>query len=229
MKQTAIYISELRGETQIHNVQIKSTLSYGTYVSPYRLPIGSLLHINEWIGVDREPITLTLQNEITILIPTVGDIVIDIAYQSFYVPLGKLLMLKTMHGDKVLIHQDGAEEVGCSFLQFVFSGCEYIEHFVVSKVLPVADIMNRNKMMPISCEYEMGFDLYFGVFVGKSSYQMEVVQDGSTIHFVFVISGTIEIEERILNQGDSLLLRGYSEIDMECLSGGSIIFLIQLH
>jgi len=91
--------------------------------------------------------------------------------------------------------------------------------------LPLAASFEKNKMHPVCTELAADFQLYFGAFIGKHDYELQI----GSIHkraFAFALDGNFEVEERILYPFDSLYLPDSNSLDIECLSDTGLLVVL---
>jgi len=226
MEDIRIYIAEQRGETLIDGGRIRSTLNYEEYISPHRRPIGSLHHVNEWTGHAGQTFELPLSRySISLFIPLVGGMVIQIEGKEYIAPLGTLLILPTDMETKVMVRQLGDDGDYFVFQQIVFSLTEGYSKDICNYTLPIVDPLNINRMLPVLGKEAMPFQLYMGAFVGKVEDKLSL--DTARDHvFVMTLDGNFEVEERLLFMGDALFLPKLQELDVECLSNTGVLLVL---
>ncbi|MDC6366950.1 MULTISPECIES: hypothetical protein [Flavobacteriaceae] len=70
------------------------------------------------------------------------------------------------------------------------------------------------------------FKIHFGVFDGRMETDYVPFSKQNNIT-VFVINGAFEVQNRLLESRDSLLLRNFDQLEMEALSENAIIFIVE--
>ncbi len=226
MEEVRIYIAEQRGEMPVGEGCVKSTLNNGKYVSPYRMPIGCLHHLNEWIGHAGQVFRLLLaENSVTVFIPLTGEIVVRIEEIEYAVPLGTLLVLPTNTNILIQVGQLEAGEDCYVFQQIVFSTTAYYSKQIQRYTLPIVHTPNTNKLLPILEEDGVPFQLYMGAFVGNVDYTLYLGQRFRD-SFAITLEGNFEVERRLLFPQDGLFLPKYQKMETECLSATGILLVL---
>lgn len=222
-----MYMAELRDERRYCGAKVKSIFNYGTFNSPHRLPNGTLLHVNEWSLTPDNKVIWSADKLIHVLIPIYGDLSVDTVHGRRVVPVGELLIFWALDGADTVIESLNKDCLNGTFMQLAFASSTYSGPDMYQGEIPVLKTNLRNSMIPIESEGCWGFELFFGAFIGKSESKLDAGSGLAHQHFVFVISGTMEVEDRLLNAGDSLCLHDYDEIEFACLAGNSLLMLVK--
>ncbi|GGC42001.1 hypothetical protein GCM10011386_37680 [Parapedobacter defluvii] len=218
MEDVRIYIAEQRGEMAIGKGRLRSTLNYGGYVSPHRMPIGCLHQVNEWLGRSGQTLTLPLpERSVSVFVPLAGEIALRTKTHDYTVPLGNLSVLSVEAEVEVWVEQSQAGAGYFAFQQFVFSGVGECAKDMLSYTLPIVNPLDRNKLLPVLGKGDAPFQIYIGAFAGKAEYKL--VLDPMLTHvFALTLDGNFEVNERLLFAGDALSLSGSRALEAECLS-----------
>lgn len=80
-------------------------------------------------------------------------------------------------------------------------------------------------MYAIGAEIEADFQLYFGAFAGKHSFDLKPRPELENT-FAFTLEGNFEVKERILYPCDSLYIPTSETLDIECLSATGILIVL---
>lgn len=226
MQDIRIYVAEQRGETSMGTTIVRSTLNYGSFVSPHRAAIGQLQQVNTWEVTPNEDLDLPLiKSTSSVLIPLVGDLSITVDGEAYSVPVGTAF-IKHSEKNKILnIKALNESNTAITFQEFTFSTSTYSPTLPHIVDLPLAASFEKNKMHPLCTELATDFQLYFGAFIGKHDFELQI----GSIHkraFTFVLDGNFEVEERILYPFDSLYLPDSKSLDIECLSATGLLVVL---
>ncbi len=83
--------------------------------------------------------------------------------------------------------------------------------------------LNRNQLLPISFDVDQS-KIYLGKFDGRREGSLKLM---SEIIFIFVLEGTFEVQNRLLQLRDGLAIKGAEEVQFEALSKDAIILMME--
>ncbi len=226
MQDIRIYIAEQRGETSIGTTIVSSTLNYGSFVSPHRAAIGQLQQVNTWEVAPNGELELPLiKSTSSLLIPLAGDLSVTIDGEAYSVPVGTAFIQHSEKNKVLNIKALNDPNTATKFQEFTFSTSTYIPTLPHIVGLPLAASFEKNKMHPVCTELVADFQLYFGAFIGKHDFELQI----GSMHkraFAFVLDGNFEVEERILYPFDSLYLPHSNSLAIECLSDTGLLVVL---
>lgn len=224
-----IYLANQRGGTFASWYRSHHTFNYGNFFSKHKKPVGDLLVLNDdTLKGGRSIHHYTKENTAILLLPMVGGL--EYRYNSkdaYFVEAGQSHLLFAAPNSSLEIVNPYAEEV-INYLQIWFRidprqssekgySCEFL-----------LDV-NKNQLLPL-LPAEHGLSTIQGC-IGKFDGREEgsySLTDPSHRLFVFVIEGVFEVEDRLVESRDGLLLWNTKVVEFEALSRGAVILVLEI-
>lgn len=206
--------------------EIKSLLNYGVHYAAHRQAVGDLLYVNEWSGSVNTTLSIpSFGAHVVMLIPLQESFVLSCADKEVLLEVGQVLLLDISKVENIILLPQ--VEFGQSYVihQFVFQSALLWEVSLVIQNLPIFDEKQRNSILPVFEIPNTRFQLYAGAFVGKEEFNLSLM-NAVKYTLVSVLSGTFEVEERLLFTGDYLLLEDMEMINVESLAETGIIMVL---
>lgn len=222
-----IYLGEKRGCTQTDKYRSYHTFNFDSYHEPSRQPFGNIRAFNdETLGPSCVRKWQVGAGEAILLIPVIGSV----AFQTNAADAG---ILEAGEIQLIAFEKPAAIELSNPFK------AELINFLHVWFTPDTATAMGRtvnhifdldqrrNLMVPLlSLTGSMSVSVGIGKFDGRVDrvYSLENAQNGV---FIFVVEGAFEVENRLLQQRDGLILWNTDKVEFESLSGDAIILIIE--
>ncbi|MFN8291255.1 MAG: hypothetical protein U0U70_13445 [Chitinophagaceae bacterium] len=226
-----IFLADERGLDETGWFRSQHTFSFGKYQEGYKQPVGDLYILNDDILDGGRSLTMRAEEpSYVILLPVIGAI-------SFTGPDDNEGLLAA--GQAAFL----AMETACTLQiknPFKDELVNYIQLWIRAprpeiEAMPVVSTFDVNKfqncLMKISPqrmrEELLPYSFSLGKFSGRgeTSYYPRNPAAGS---FVFVLEGAFEVAGRLMHARDGLALYDLDLIEMEALSNGAIMMLIDL-
>lgn len=187
-----------------------------------QLPIDCALHsFTEHTLAATTALTLTFPKQGTlVLLPTAGGIQCSAGINSeHFIPAGSLLVIARQAGETVTLHNTSATHLA-NVLAF------YVDELVRQEGVYDFNLpANFNKLvMPLAASPTLSCQLQLGMYAGRAEDGLQL--SSSQCLLAYIIEGAFEVQNRLMERGDSLLLWNCNSIDYEALSEHAIILLL---
>lgn len=228
--EATIYLADVRGCSQNEWFRSYHTLNFGNYQVESRKSLENLVAVNDDTLKEECSIVHSLTEDTSvILIPLVGEVKynssasvegkVDVGQaQHLYMPANSRLEITNPYNSELI-----------NFLQLWFNFKDKL-HVDSRNYLTEFDLIhNSNKQIGLQIFVAEGMEtqVSIGKYKGRKggTYGLKDEQKGV---FVFVIDGIFEVQDRLIQSRDSLLIRNPSEIEYEALSNDAIILIVDL-
>lgn len=221
--QAQIYLADQRGCSQTDIFRSFHTLNFGNYVAEGREVFGNLQAFNDDTLSAKHSLKIQLsESSIVIIIPVIGGLEYNNTLQNGFLEAGKGLMLSTQKGMEYEIINPYENEY-INFVQIWLKN-NFQESDPTLEEFGF-DLNQKNQLHAIFSVNNQ--DSFIGKYEGrkKEEYILKNPENGV---FVFVIDGTFEVQDRLLQARDGLAISGIEMIDFEALSDGAVILLISV-
>jgi hypothetical protein len=228
--EAVIYLADQRGCTESEIYRSFHTFNYGKFHRKDKQSFGKLEILNDDI-LAGESFVSHIADEFssTLLIPLVGKV----KYSVDGVPYGSSdagqMDLISAPASSIIEITNPYEKDLVNFLHLQIITGERSPHVLVRKF--DFDIDTRKNTLlhfePASAEASSFPRITIGKFDGRQEAQL-TLKDASKRSFVFVIEGAFEVENRLLQARDGLAIRNTKSIDLEALSNGAVVLVIEV-
>lgn len=228
-----IYLADQRGMVDNDQFTSWSTFNHADYFDAERKSFGPLLTMNDEVFMPGHKANYqSAQNIWVVIIPVTGKVVHKIPSGNFlvidagevyvkYIPAGNSFELKNPYDE---------DSINFLYLEFKANGLQ--ENRGIAQLYEF-DFENReNELIRVntpdnSCINNLPFVLHIGRFNGREEalYQLH---HPDALFFAFVIAGAFELQGRLLHPRDSLALWDLQEADMEALSNGAVVLVLEM-
>lgn len=221
-----IYTADQRFISSAEKYEIKSLLNYDVHYNEHRSSIGDLLLVNEWRGVGSElpPMSLVKGNTL-LLLPLQECFIVKYGFEDILLEVGQVMLLDVSGLEDIVVIPQVEQRQPYILHQLIFSISLLHDSLVQIQDLPVFAENHRNTILPVFQIPNSTFQLYAGAFVGKKEYDLSLLRDAKHT-LVTVLSGTFEVEQRLLFTGDHLYLEDIDTINVESLSETGIAIVL---
>lgn len=226
-----IFLAEERGVNETDWFSSFNTFNFGRYQLDHKKPIGNLYVLNDdTLAAGRSMSMLIEEDSFVIVLPVVGAVQLhDDTGHSSLVVAGQAQVI-TVSKDTRIVFSNPFKDGLTNYLQlWVRAGtrqeqslCQCItfddvnEH--TNQLLPVMPLPNVTDTVP--------FSISIGKFSGRGETVFTAKEESKSV-FAFVLEGAFEVEGRLLHARDGLVLYDCKEVEMEALSTGALLLIIE--
>ncbi|HRI78752.1 MAG TPA: hypothetical protein PLR06_04380 [Cyclobacteriaceae bacterium] len=214
-----IYLAEHRGHTEAGTFRSRHTFNFGNYYNENRKPVGDLLAFNEETLAGGGSWTFIAKEETSVmLLPLVGCVGYSAgAFQGSVEACECCIFHVQGNTPYELSNPFPGDTV--SYLHIQFSK----KHPLENTRTEINFTEYQNRLTPLFSELQFHIGRYDGRQEGTFS-----CKKPSNKTFIFVIEGAFEVQNRLLESGNGLLLGNTGKIEFEALSNEAIILLIEV-
>ena len=229
--QARIYLNAQRGHQESEGFRRLSTFSFETYQQEGRVPFGRLLVFNEeTLAAGQKSEIKTLKPTEVILFPIVGGIeLMDRFGESIFVSPGESFNFLTFPESAFTIINPYPDET-IRYFQIHLSpevSIQAVDNNLDQ--LPLTEFSLEARNMLVSAFTSIGETVwgFLGQFDGRNEAELKLLKPAHGF-FVFVIEGAFEVQNRLLEKGDALSLMHVETLELEALSNGAIILVMEV-
>lgn len=229
--QGKIFLAEERGVKQEMNSQAYSTFNFENYFNPFKHPFGNIYALNDFMLEGSASQSIKVPGGFyVVLLPVSGAISYsDSSVENKLIAAGQAQVIVVSRDTDIKVSNPFRSEA-VNFLHFLIKS----DKLSLDKAIYLStyDDVNRfrNRMVPvfpgISNVTRSGFSMQIGKFSGRGG-ATYTLQQNSKRFFGFVLDGAFEVEGRLLHARDGLALWNIHEIEMEALSNGALILVME--
>ncbi|GAB3790014.1 hypothetical protein GCM10028818_59490 [Spirosoma horti] len=237
--QAQLYLADQRGRSQTAYATSYHTFNFGRYVNEFRKPFGSLSALNDNTLAAGYSLNRHVdQRTHVVLIPVVGGLEFDSSVGQGFVQTGQAQVFSLDTGMTLMVRNPYETEV-INFIEIWLA--HPTSHVAPAHQRDAVDLLSKNILLPffeLTTEAEDTTHQHFTGFIGrydgrrKGVYRTPKAEGQPQPHgiFVFILSGAVEVQDRLLQPGDGLALTSMDghPIDFEALSKEAIILLIEI-
>lgn len=208
-----IYKSQLRGNIEGYQRKSFITFNEGDYQDGSRKPIEILKQFSEHYLTGKRKLELMSESDSFILVPIEDEL--EVKHPDFLWNVApQEVMLLSSH-DRISIENKHASETS-RFYTFRIQ----IPH--MGPAFHSFELSGRNQLVPLVESPEMS--LKMGVFDGRKEGKLSMPERKNS--FVSIVNGAFEVQHRLLERNDSLLIGNHAEIEFEALTEHAIILIL---
>lgn len=219
-----IFLAEERGLHESDWFRTYHSFNFGTYHSEHKQPFENLYLLNDDTLAANKTLHMNVaETSLIILLPVVGTLsCTGCNGNNLFIEPGSVYC-DIITGEGSFTITNPHEEALINFLQLWIKLPDSSSALSTGKYMFDIDAC-KNRLSPVEGLQPV---LHIGKFDGrtKATYNM---QHTNAALFAFVIEGAFELEEILLHARDGLALQGHHQLEMEALSNGAIILLIEL-
>jgi hypothetical protein len=221
-----IFLAGQRGLEETSEYRSWYTLNYGNYYDASKQPFGQLYTVNDDIlAGNYSTTTVVAEDSCVLLLPVVGAITFSInGGEEHMIQAGELLCAAVNAGSRITIGNPYDANL-VNFIQFrLKTGSHCKEEVVISAF---SFTKNQDKLIPINFEMDgQTIRCHIGKFMGRQEAVCQVNTECGL--FTYIIEGAFEVQNRLLEAREALALHNVGEIELEALSNGAILFLLEV-
>ncbi|MES1221652.1 MAG: hypothetical protein ABUT20_39495 [Bacteroidota bacterium] len=226
-----IFLADERGIDEVASAKTYSTFNFGDYFNPYKRPFGNLYALNDFILAGAASLRLKIpEGFYVVLLPVSGAISYnDSSVQNELVAAGQAQVISVNREAEIVIKNPFRDEA-INFLQVLIRS----EKTSLEKAIYLStyEDVNRFRNKPvqvfpgISDNSSLAFSMHIGKFNGRGE-AIYTLRQSSKGFFGFILEGAFEVEGRLLHARDGLALWNMQKVEIEALSNGAILLLIE--
>ncbi|WP_126972717.1 pirin family protein [Gynurincola endophyticus] len=222
-----MFMAEQRGIQEDARQRILSTFNYGEYYHPDKIGVDNLYLLNECSLAKGEDFDLlTVPYTAHIIVPLVGDLIVQKGPIRYGVSIGKIFYSERMVESKWTITSLDPEEP-VSFLHIGIKSGIQQQFFERTTVLPIPlSVVKDEWIIPELFKNNPSISFSIGTYNPGKEFSYQSKLNGGLL-FAFVLEGAVEMEERILYAGDGICFFDTTAINFEVLSGNSIFCMLE--
>jgi hypothetical protein len=211
--------SEVRGSIVTDNYNCFSSFNYANYQQESRKSYGNLLVFNDETLAGQEKIKYDLdENQVVLLIPLVGTIVIENDGNSESIAVNQIHTFYIEKENFFTISNDYEKDL-VNFLQIRF------QLNPIKTSTTNFDLETRNEFINLITRDE--FSISIGIFDARKD-SIYKLNDSKKGLFAFVLNGAFEFQNRLLENRDGLKIWNIQEIELEALSENAMLLLLEI-
>jgi quercetin 2,3-dioxygenase len=221
-----IFLSAERGLVQSETRRCYSCFNSADYQQAHKEPFGDLYVLNDITLAGGESFHLQMEEDsLVLMLPVVGAIAYRDAWgDEMLVNAGQIQTLNLPKGMQIELTNPYKDEL-INFLQIAIR--KPVQSGRALSEITDFDMEGGDKILKEIVSRD-AVSVLLGKFDGRQE-AIHHVNDHKRGLFAFVIEGAFEIQGRLLEAKDGLALWNDHDIEMEALSNGAIILLIEPH
>ncbi len=226
--EAVIYLADQRGCTESEIYRSIHTFNFGKYYRKDRLPFGKLEILNDDTLAGGSFVShIADEFSSTLLIPLVGKVKYSVDGVPYGSPEAGQMHLISAPPSSIIEITNPYEKDLVNFLHVQLITGERPAHVLVQKF--DFDIDTRKNQL-LHFEPASTSGSFTRITIGKFDGREEAVlspKDPVKGAFAFVIEGAFEVENRLLQARDGLAITKTESIEVEALSNGAVILMIE--
>jgi len=228
IKQNPIQIFKADQRNHAENEHHKLHSTFNEISNFSRSPFGKLSILNdETLAPDRAVERILAPGTIVMVIPLTGAVECSFTGNSTQIIApGEAFTHHNQYGGIITIKNPYDENL-INYLYITFSNTILSDVFQSKDFLIAkADLSVRNQFHKLYETFQNGLSTQIGIFNGQTETLYSPANNTNGI-FAFVVSGTFEVQGRILEDRDGLALWNTPQVGLEALSDNAIMLLIE--
>jgi redox-sensitive bicupin YhaK (pirin superfamily) len=220
-----IYLAEERGLNETEWFRSYNTFNFGKYQQEHKMPFGALYVLNEdTLGGKQSLKWLIEEDTDVILIPIVGAVAYrDSTGNEGLIEAGDVQVLHLNAGDTYAIKNPYADDLVKCLQLWIKNADDQMLSYTPKFDLggyQLLEIFGR-------ASKTAGYTGAIGKFRGRqdASYHKKRAENGV---FIFAIQGELEVQYRLMHEGDGLALWEVDEVEFEALSNDAILLILEV-
>jgi quercetin 2,3-dioxygenase len=217
-----ILLSDERNVVENDRFRSINLFSFGNYQHPNKEAFGCLYVVNEHTLSGGYTIHGKVKRDThVLLLPVVGEIEYHVKNGCGFAEAGSIQVLPLAAGEAFSVTNPYPDEL-----------VKYLEIWIASPVEGVKPVQNifqleTYKLQPL---FKDRFASYNGAIMKLNGRQEEIYRRRDTGNnlFAFVLQGALEVEYRLLHQGDGLCIWDLDAIEFEALSNDAILLILEI-
>lgn len=165
------------------------------------------------------------ENTYVIILPLTGGLTCQVLPQEELVVTSEQALIHKIEKEKSYIIYNSFKEAEIRYLHIGFQ----IDFASIKRsfVLENIALKKMNELVCIDLHAPDQFTGYIGMYQGRNEDHYKLKKTNNAV-FVYVINGAFEVQGRLLEHQDGLILKDTKEIEFEALSNNAIIMLLEI-
>lgn len=223
-----IFVSYERGVLENQAVKHFSTLSFGRFQNEFKQLPGPLFLVNDDVLYASKQISYSPDTtSLLITLPITGKILAGANQHSKTELDVEQVRVDILSPDDTLSIENPYPADWINYLQF---GLRLPGLISPQKTFtnPFNITTQPNKLVSLfGAQNELPFSMHMGLYEGRRE-SIYTFKNEQALLFAFVVSGAFEFEGRLLHERDGLALWDTREVELEALSNGAVIVLLEV-
>lgn len=224
-----IYLEGLRGQFQTDGHRSLRTFNFQDYRAEGREPVGTLEVLNDETLMPECSCEIRVEKFCqVILLPVVGAVEVEEkGREARFVNSGEALFLLASPEEHYTITNPYPDEA-VNYLQIRIDDGQYLSSPISTSGLTAHFHLNeKDVLVPVRGYHGSSAHLFIGQYNGRVE---GIFTSWNPQHsaFVFVIEGAFEVQNRLLERRDALVLGNAEMVAFEALSNGAVLLVIDL-
>ncbi|HEY5915783.1 MAG TPA: hypothetical protein VIU13_00200 [Chryseolinea sp.] len=225
--EAVIYLANQRSRSETDWFRSYYTFNSGDLTLEDRTPFGSLFAINEHTLKEGRTLSFAFTEKVKVmLLPIEGELNYKSGDVENTVDVGQVSCIVSSPGVPLQISNHYASRL-INFLQI----CVHVDDNVQPNLNHTYsfDLDSSNEFIPLGLSSVTSSDerFYIGKFRGRQEVVFRTQRHDMGI-FVYEITGTCEVHERLLLPGDALSIKGVEVIELEALTSEAIVLVAEI-
>jgi len=224
-----IFKAQQRSHAQNEYHKLHSTFNFNSEGNKLsNNPFGKLTVLNDETLAPNRTVERTLASRtIVMVIPLTGAVECSFTgNKTQIITPGEAFTHHNQYGGTITI-KNPYDESTINYLYITFSNTILSDVFQSKDfMIAKADLSVRNQFHKLYETFQNGLSTQIGIFNGHTETLYSPANNSNGI-FAFVVSGTFEVQGRVLEDRDGLALWNTQQIDLEALSDNAIMLLIE--
>ena len=226
--EAVIYLANKRGRSETDWFRSYYTFSFGEFTREGGAPFGSLVAVNEHTLKEGRTLSFTFTEKVKVLlIPIEGELNYKSGNIENAVDVGEISCLVSAPGVPLQISNNYTSRL-INFLQICVRADDKVQPNLNNTYSFDLDSSN-GEFIPMSVSSVTSSEelFYIGKFRGRHKVVFRPRRDHIGI-FVYEITGTCEVHERLLLPGDALSIKGVDALELEALTQEAIVLIAEI-
>lgn len=225
--EAVIYPANQRGCSETDWFRSYYTFNVGEFTREGRIPFGSLFAVNEHTLKEGRTLSFTFTEKVKVLLlPIEGELNYKSGNVEITVDAGQVSCIVSSPGVPLQLSNHYTSRL-ISFLQI----CVHVDDNVQTNMNHTYsfDLDSGNEFIPLRLSSVTSSEELFsiGKFRGRQEVAFRTRRQGMGI-FVYEITGTCEVHDRLLLPGDALSIKGVDLIELEALTQEAIVLVAEI-
>lgn len=220
-----LYVGAERGLTETNWFRTRNLFNAGKFIAPHRQNFEGIYLFNEETVAPHRSISGELEeSSLLLIIPMWGGIkYTGNGHTAYHIQPGELLLVPAPAGHMYSV-ANTEEKENVQFIQIAVRKDNASLPRRPYQVAMSGDDYENQLCRALSFEATAGFELYLGQFSGRK--KGKIAWPEYRHGFAFLLQGALEMEDRLLHEGDALGMWQTRQLEWEALSGQSLFLLL---
>ena len=226
--EAVIYLANKRGRSETDWFRSYYTFNFGEFTREGSTPFGSLLAVNEHTLKEGKTLSFTFTEKVKVLLlPIEGELNYKSGNVENVVDVGQVSCIVSSPGVPLQLSNKYTSRL-INFLQICLCADDEVQTNL-SHTYPFDLDSSNGEFIPLRVSSITSSDelFYIGKFRGRQEVVFRTRRDDMGI-FVYEITGTCEVHDRLLLPGDALSIKRVDVIELEALTQEAIVVVAEI-